>query len=51
MLTLWVVPVVFVWVERLRQRIRRATRQGEALRVAPTPEGEERRRATGSGAV
>jgi multidrug efflux pump subunit AcrB len=51
MLTLWVVPVVFVWVERLRQRIRRATGRGEALRVAPAPEGEERRRATGSGAV
>jgi hydrophobe/amphiphile efflux-1 (HAE1) family protein len=35
MLTLWVVPVGFVWVERLRQRIRRVTGRGEPLRVAP----------------
>jgi Cu/Ag efflux pump CusA len=34
MLTLWVVPVVFVWVERLRGHRRRAP----ALRPAPEAE-------------
>lgn len=42
MLTLWVVPVVFVWVERLRRRLRRApmrTVEGEvALEVEPAEE-------------
>jgi multidrug efflux pump subunit AcrB len=38
MLTLWVVPVVFVWVERLRQRVRQATGRGEPLRIAPPAE-------------
>jgi hydrophobe/amphiphile efflux-1 (HAE1) family protein len=48
MLTLWVVPVVFVWVERLRQRLRGATGRGEPLRMAPSGDDEERRRAAGA---
>lgn len=41
MLTLWVVPVVFVWVERLRQRLRRIGGRGEvALHAASSPDTE-----------
>ena len=39
MLTLWVVPVVFVWVERMRRRLRRAPVRLEE--AAPDP-GEQR---------
>ncbi|BDG06082.1 efflux RND transporter permease subunit [Anaeromyxobacter oryzae] len=35
MLTLWVVPVVFVWVERVRGKLRRRPR---AVPLAPVPE-------------
>ena len=38
MLTLWVVPVVFVWVERLRRRLRGlAAEDRTALEAAPHP--------------
>jgi multidrug efflux pump subunit AcrB len=37
MLTLWVVPVVFVWVEGLRARVRRGLRSGR--RPGPPPGG------------
>jgi hydrophobe/amphiphile efflux-1 (HAE1) family protein len=43
MLTLWVVPVVFVWVEQVRRRLRGAP----ALAAAPAPGPEERRSAAG----
>ncbi len=39
MLTLWVVPVVFVWVERLRGHGRGAPRVAEAILAAPEPRG------------
>jgi hypothetical protein len=37
MLTLWVVPVVFVWVEGLRARVRRGLRSGRP--PGPPPRG------------
>ncbi|ACL66120.1 acriflavin resistance protein [Anaeromyxobacter dehalogenans 2CP-1] len=50
MLTLWVVPVVFVWVEKVRRRGRRGPRAiaaADADASAPAPEAAVRDRAAG----
>jgi HAE1 family hydrophobic/amphiphilic exporter-1 len=44
MLTLWVVPVVFVWVEHLRGRGRRAARQGAGPADPAPAEGDRKKR-------
>jgi multidrug efflux pump subunit AcrB len=47
LLTLWVVPVVFLWMERLRARVRRASlRPLRGAQAAEEP-GESRRSAVG----
>jgi hydrophobe/amphiphile efflux-1 (HAE1) family protein len=38
LLTLWVVPVVFVWLERIRRRLRRGPARDEEPQAAPQPQ-------------
>ena len=49
MLTLWVVPVVFVQVERIRARLRRGRRNASRAARSPTPRGGGRARGGGVG--